>query len=138
MLLEQFRFLFGHVKMHHNEIVFFKCQESTCTHCTSNPVRAKEVFSFLIDRKMKLFYTMPSKEHKDHYYTFLDMCTKKPEELPNADTHLPSYDKNLGNCPHCPDLSSSPRLQRNGTFKCSTPRKGVWSGKSPLSQLKRG
>ena len=51
VLLEQFRFLFGHVKMHHNEIVFLKCQESTCTHCTSNSVRAKEVFSFLIDRK---------------------------------------------------------------------------------------
>lgn len=35
-------------------------------------------------------------------------------------------------------LSSSPRLQRNGTFKCSTPRKGVRLGKSYLSQLKRG
>lgn len=45
VLLEQFRFLFGHVKIHHNEIVFLKCQESTCAHCTSNPVRATEVFS---------------------------------------------------------------------------------------------
>lgn len=47
---------------------------------------------------------MPSKEHKGHYCTFLDMCTKKPEELPNADAHLPSKDKSLGSCPHCPDF----------------------------------
>jgi hypothetical protein len=138
VLLEQFRFLFGHVKMHHNEIVFLKCQESTCAHCTNNPVRAKEVFSFLIDRKMKLFYPMPSKEHKDHYYTFLDMCTKKPEELPNADTHLPSYDKNLGNCPHCPDVVFLSKTAKKRHLQVFHPkRRSVVRKKSSQSAEKR-
>ena len=87
---------------------------------------------------MKLFYPMPSKEHKDHYYTFLDMCTKKPEELPNADTHLPSYDKNLGNCPHCPDFVFLSKTAKKRHLQVFHPKKRsvVWK-KSSQSAEKR-
>ena len=77
---------------------------------------------------MKLFYPMPSKGHKDHYCTFLDMCTKKPEELPNADAHLSSYDKNLGSF----FLSKTAKKWR------VPPQEKECGQESPLSQLKRG
>lgn len=102
VLMNQFKFLFEYVDRHHNEIIFLKCDENTCSHCTKNPVRATEVFSFLKERKMKLFYPMPSKNHNGHFCTFLEMCSKTPEELPNPDSHIPSYDSDLGQCTYCP------------------------------------
>ena len=112
VLLNQIKFLLGHIRRHHNEITFLKCKDSACSHCTNNPVRAKEVYSFLEDRKMKLFYLMPSDDHQGHYSTFLEMCNKRASDLPETDTHLPSYDSSLGHCPHCPNLSPCQRLEK--------------------------
>ena len=101
-LLSEYRFLLAHTSRHHSEIIFMKCGHSTCPHCSENPVRAKEVFSFLRDRKMSLFYPMPSKEHVGHYCTYLEMCSKKPEEIPEAEPYLPFFqDNNIGRCPLC-------------------------------------
>ncbi|KAL5502955.1 hypothetical protein EMCRGX_G009817 [Ephydatia muelleri] len=66
------------------------------------------------------------------------MCTKNPEELPNADTHLPSYGKNLGNCPHCPDFVFLSKTAKNRHLQVFHPKKrSVVRKKSSQSAEKR-
>ena len=137
-LIQEFRFLLAHVNRHYNEIMFLKCQESGCTHCTQNPVRAKEVFSFLTGRKMKLFYPLPSSEHVGHFSTYLEMCSKKPEQLPEADSHLPSYKDNdgLGRCPHCPNFVFLSKTEKKRHFQVYHPKKRICIPKHSLSKKK--
>ena len=97
-----------------------------------NPVRATEVISFLKDKKMKLFYPMPSKEHKGHYSTFVDMCNKKSNELPKVDTHLPSYDEDLGCCTYCPKFVFLSKTEKKGIFKCTIPKEELPFKGKPL------
>lgn len=123
-LLSEYRFLLAHTNRHHNEIVFMKCGRSACPHCSENPVRAKEVFSFLRDRNMSLFYPMPSKEHVGHYCTYLEMCSKKPEEIPEADSYLPSFqDNNHGRCPHCPNFVFLSKTEKKRHFQVYHPKR---------------
>ena len=131
VLLNQFKFLLEHVDRHHNEIIFLKCNEITCSHCTKNPVRATEVFSFLKERKMKLFYPMPSKDHKGHFCTFLEMCNVKPEELPDPDQHLPSYDSDLGHCTYCPKFVFMSKTEKKRHFQVYHPKRTTTQKRNP-------
>ena len=38
---------------------------------------------------------MPGKDHKGHF------CNMKPEELPDPNQYLTSYDSDLGHCTYC-------------------------------------
>ena len=49
-LLDEMKFMLKHIQWHHNEVVFVKCQSPTCNHCGKHPVKAKEVFKFLIPK----------------------------------------------------------------------------------------
>ena len=83
---------------HYNAVNFMKCGHVPAPTALRILSRLyKEVFSFLKNRKMSLFYPMPSKEHVGRYCTYLEMCSKKLKEIPEADSYLPSFqDKNLG------------------------------------------
>ena len=35
-----------HVKRYRNEVIFLKCPEPGCPHCSEHPVRAKKLFNF--------------------------------------------------------------------------------------------
>ena len=122
-LLAEYKFLLSHVRRHHNEIIFLKCESSTCEHCSKHPVRATESFSFLKQCEMKMFYPLPSTQHPGHYCTFLEMCNISTTELPTADQHLPSLNKKLGSCPQCPEyvfLSKTEKKRHNQMFHPST------------------
>ena len=60
MLLEEYQFLLGHVRRHHNEVIMLKCVNTKCDYCTQHPVQAIEAFSFLRERSMKIFYPLPT------------------------------------------------------------------------------
>lgn len=62
-LVEEYKFLLAHIRRHHNEVIFLKCTNSECNHCTQHPVQAIEAFSFLRERNMKMFYPLPSSQH---------------------------------------------------------------------------
>lgn len=44
------------------------------THCTSHPVKAKNVFAFLESKNKILFNPQKSSDHPEHYKYFLEMC----------------------------------------------------------------
>ena len=97
-LLEEMKFMLAHIQRHRNEIVYMKCQNPTCEHCTNNPPTATEFFS-----QEKLFSPMPSQLHEGHYCTFLEMCSKLPNELGILDCGMPSAaNSDLKSCPDCP------------------------------------
>ena len=66
------------------------------------------------------------------------MCTKKPEELPNADAHLPSYDLNFGSCPHCPDFDFLSKTAKKQHLQVFHPKKRsvVWKKSSQSAEKK--
>ena len=118
-LLEEYKFMLKHCSRHHNEIIFLKCTDKMCDHCFNNPVRATETASFLRDRGMQMFYPAPSAQHPGHYCTFLEMCNKDKNDLPLPDSNLPTFNKDLGRCPHCPDyvfLSKTEKKRHNQVF----------------------
>ena len=102
-LLVEYKFLLSHVRRHHNEFIFLKCESSTYEHCSKHPVRATESFSFLKDEDV----LPPSKYTAPwallYICIFLEMCNNSTTELPTADQHLPSLNKELGSCPQCPE-----------------------------------
>ena len=120
-LLEEYKFMLAHVHRHHNEVIFLKCNE--CVHCTQHPVQTTQVFSFLRERGMKIFHRLPSAQHVGHYCTFLEMCSKRPDQLPIADTHLPSFEKELGHCSHCPNYVFLSKTEKNRHFQVFHPKK---------------
>ena len=125
--------MLAHIHRHHNEVIFLKCNE--CAHCIQHPVQATQAFGFLRERGMKFFYPRPSGQNVGHYCTFLEMCNKKQDQLPVADTYLPSFEKELGHCPHCPNYVF---LSKNVTFKCSTQRHACLKGNMYMEHLVRG
>ena len=70
-----------------------------------------------------MFYSLPSTQHPGHYCTFLEICSNSTTELPTADQHLPSFNKELGSCPQCPEyvfLQKTEKERHNQLFHPST------------------
>ena len=77
---------------------------------------------------------MPSKDHKGHFCTFLEMCNKKPEELPDPDRHLPSY------CTYCPKfvfLSKTEKKRHFQVYHLTSQQRNPQKKKATSHQLKR-
>ena len=143
VLLNQFKFLLEHVDRLHNEIIFLKCEESTPQSLHKESCESKEVFSFLKERKMKLFYSMPSKDHKGHFCTFCEMRNKKPQELPDSDTHIPSHNSDLGRCTYCPKfvfLSKTEKIRHFPVYhlkRTTSQQRNPRKKKATIHQVKR-
>lgn len=128
--LKELEFLLNHVDRKNNELVFMKCSDGSCDHCTLHPVRAKKLFKFLNGNKMLLFNPMESDQHPGHYYTFLEMCKKSAEHV-----HMPVGNEGLSsemNAEHqfgkshlCPSYSFSSKTekQRHISLICFTGNK---------------
>ena len=77
-----------HIQRHRNEVIFMKCSDSSCSHCTQNPVKAKKLFAMLKKMDMKNFAPLP-KGNTGHYYTFKEMCTEfRARKAPYRRYHL--------------------------------------------------
>ena len=119
-MLEEYKSMLAHIHRHHNEVIFLKCNE--CAHCIQHPVQATQAFGFLRERGMKFFYPLPSGQNVGHYCTFLEMCNKKQDQLPIADTYLPSFEKELGHCPHCPNYVFLPKTEKKTSLSSVPPK----------------
>ena len=73
---------------------------------------------------MKFFYPLPSLQHPKHYSTFLEMCNKKPKDLPVADQHLPSVQESeLGRCSDCPEYVFLSKTEKKRHLQVFHPQK---------------
>ena len=120
IMLEEYKSMLAHIHRHHNGVIFLKCNE--CAHCIQHPVQAIQAFGFLRERGMKFFYPLPSGQNVGHYCTFLEMCNKKQDQLPIADTYLPSFEKELGRCPHCPNYVFLSKTEKKRHFQVFHPK----------------
>ena len=108
-----------HMDRHHNELIFFKCEDHSCTQCQRNPVRARHAFQFLKERQMIFFVPTPCGEHSGHYLTYHEMCKLEPSSLLKGDDGMPSVASDtLGRCSKCPGCSffSEADRQRHNRF----------------------
>lgn len=115
--LKELEFLLNHVDRKNNELVFMKCSDGSCDHCTLHPVRAKKLFKFLNGNKMLLFNPTESDQHPGHYYTFLEMCKKSAEHvhMPVGNEGLSSEmnaEHQLGKSHLCPSYSFSSKTEK--------------------------
>ena len=73
-LLEELRLLFKHIDRKSNEVIFCKCVDPRCSHCTKHPIMSTQTWQFLSERGFNWFNPKPSMETPDHYLTFIEMC----------------------------------------------------------------
>ncbi|XP_077867443.1 uncharacterized protein LOC144356671 [Saccoglossus kowalevskii] len=97
-ILAEMKMMIAHVERRIGTLCFTKCQNQSCDHCSSNPVRAHDVMQFL--RTYGLPSPVSSNEYEGHFQTFIEASSSRIPEIPNA--HMPKYQKlNLGMCNHC-------------------------------------
>jgi len=87
-----------HIQRLRNEVIFMKCTNSNCSHCTKNPPNAKKLFAMLQQIGVKLFAPLAD-TNSGHYYTFKEMCSLEPGKHPTGDSGMPSsLECDLGMC----------------------------------------
>ena len=99
---KELSFMIKHMDRRHNELIFFKCEDHSCTHCQQNPVQARNAFQFLKERHkrhMTFFVPTPSDGYPGHYHTYHEMCQIEPSSLLKGDVGMPSLASDtLGRC----------------------------------------
>lgn len=79
--ITELRFMAKHIDRKSNEVIFRKCSEPRCYHCSTHPIIAKEAWGFLKDRDFKLPNPIPSLDHPGHYMTFKEVELMDNSEL---------------------------------------------------------
>ena len=97
-LLRELRMLFKHIHRKWNELIFSKCVDPRCFHCSERPIMSKETWEFLKEREFKWANSKSSVEHPEHYLTFIEMCDIGNEYLLTGDDGMPST-LIIGKCP---------------------------------------
>ena len=72
-LMTELRFMLDHMERKSNELIFRKCIEPRCTHCSSNPVKAVKAWEYLKNRDFKWANPVPSTKYPGHFMTFLEI-----------------------------------------------------------------
>lgn len=70
-----------HMDRKSNEIIFRKCNDPRCTHCSKRPVISTKAWNFLKERDFKWPNPIPSIKYPGHYMTFLEVEQITNEEL---------------------------------------------------------
>lgn len=108
------RAMLKHITRHRNAVIIIKCQDTNCPHCSQHPIVAKKLFQFLMERDM--FTPLSSTDNNGHYCTFIEICSKKKDELPIGDYGMPSAaGSDLGNCPYCPWFTFLSKTEKSDT-----------------------
>ena len=100
-LMEELKMLFKHIDRKSNEVIFCKCTNPRCPHCTEKPIISTKVWDFLKEREFKWMNPKLSVAHPGHYLTCFDMCDVANEYLAIGDEGSPST-LCIGKCPVCP------------------------------------
>ena len=66
-LLSELKFMVKHMVWRKNELIFRKCEDPLCSHCSSKPVCTTTAFEFLKRRKFIMFEPQESEQHSGHY-----------------------------------------------------------------------
>ena len=124
-LIKELNFMVKHLDRRRNELIFRKCDDPLCSHCVSNPVHATAAFEFLRRRNFCVSEPEKSKNHPEHYSTFLEMCEKEPDDLQNnIDKEMPSVkNKQLGRCKICPAYTFLSETERKRHMSIFHPNK---------------
>ena len=83
-IVSEMRFMVQHIDRKSNEIIFAKCMDPACQYCTKHPVRAKKMWEYLRQQKMKWANPVPSTLHPGHFMTFLEVCELNEKDLPTG------------------------------------------------------
>jgi hypothetical protein len=90
--VKAFRMLLAHLDKRSYMIMFKKCSEPTCEHCSTHPVQKSDAMEFLT--KYGIFAPMPYFQHDSskHYMSFLEciVATDTGKSLALPDQFCPS------------------------------------------------
>ncbi|XP_054766021.1 uncharacterized protein LOC129272973 [Lytechinus pictus] len=92
-MMEMYRFASRHMDKRIGTVIFAKCLEPSCEHCSSHPPQVSPGDLHIL----RNFPTpKPSSDHGGHFITFLEAC-KEGIDMPCE--HMPLYkEKGLGRC----------------------------------------
>ena len=71
-LMEELRFMLKHADRKSNELIFMKCVNPRCKHCSENPIIATTAWEDLKKNDFKWYNPMASTKFPGHYMTFLE------------------------------------------------------------------
>lgn len=75
-LAEEYKFLCKHSVQRSYQLEFVKCQETTCRHCSSKPIRARTLMTFLREFGGGCCFTPQSSDkYPGHYKTWEEMAS---------------------------------------------------------------
>jgi len=98
--MQELRFTMKHMERKSNEVIFKKCVDPRCDHCSSRPIISTAAWDFIKERDFVWPNPIPSPTYENHYMTFLEMCEIGNEFLITGNAGLPcSID--IGCCPFC-------------------------------------
>lgn len=96
------QFLAKHCTRSTYQLVFLKCSQASCDHCSTHPVRATRSVGVLRQLRNRLPTPMPSMQRDHHYCTYLESLALKAlgKDLLPLDAGLPSGERE--HCDECP------------------------------------
>ena len=134
-LINELRNMLKHMERKSNELVFRKCQDLICHHCTKNPVKATEFWNYLEKRHFKLPNPLQSQHHPGHYMTFLEIEEKPHDDICTGDDGLPvSKSAELGSCSICPHylfMSKTEKQRHMSVFHANQKEKQQATRRNP-------
>ena len=80
-VVAELRFMAKHIDRKSNEVIFQKCSDPRCSHCSTRPILSKMAWEFLKDRDFKWPNPIPSLDHPGHYMTFKEVELMDNDEL---------------------------------------------------------
>ena len=103
-VMAELRSMLAHIDRKSHEIVFCKCTNPRCDHCTGNPPNASsKVWQYMKEREFKWPNPLPSVEHPGHYMTYLEIENLGTVFWNVTGNGLPNS-LALQRCPYCPNF----------------------------------
>jgi len=70
-----------HVDRKSNEVIFRKCVDPRCSHCSERPIISRKAWDFLKERDFKWSNPIASLMNPGHYMTFSEVELLDNDEL---------------------------------------------------------
>ena len=65
--------MLAHMNRKSNEVMYCKCINPNCSHCTENPVISTKAYNHLVERNFKWPNPIESTDFPGHFKTYLEM-----------------------------------------------------------------
>lgn len=93
--MTEYRFMAKHIIRKSNEIIFVKCSDPVCRHCSGRPIQCRQIWEFLKERNFKWWNPKESQTHVGHFMTFIETCKLDSEFLATGNFSLKFIFKHL-------------------------------------------